>query len=53
MAYLSWTKFFWYKPLNNGNNESNDPELGCAILGPKMVHLPQKKNCGGELLISF
>ena len=24
MAYLSWTNFFWYKPLNNGNNESND-----------------------------
>ena len=44
MAHLSWTKFLWCKPLLllSSTFHLADPELwGCAIFGPKMVHLPQ------------
>ena len=56
MAHLSWTHFFWYKPLllslllsidhfhcaKSKKILTADPELwGCAIFWPKLVHLPQ------------
>ena len=57
MTYLSWTIFFWYKPLLSLSSTywpfycakflkilTADQELwGCAIFGHKMVHLPQTK----------
>ena len=55
MTHLSWTYFFWCKPLLLLSSSywpfhcgkilkilTEDPELWqCEIFGPKMVHLPQ------------
>ena len=58
MAHLSRTTFFWYKALSLLSSNfwpfllrkifkkilKADPELwGCAIFGPKMIHLPRTK----------
>ena len=56
MTHLSWTKFFWYKPLLLLSSTywpfslckilkkilTVDPELwGCTIFGPKIAHFPK------------